>query len=246
MKKQESLQTQKPKLPTLQELIENDSMTPAEKDNKLSAILNQDPPEKWLKPHPIATVVKVREGKKVTEPLMYLPIEREEWLLRSIFGKFYVDIKNVQVLANSVVVTVRVNVTNPLTGEPEYQDGVGAAPIQTEKGKGAMDWNYAKSAGVQMAAPAAESYAIKDACEKWGKIFGSDINRNSDLDYSSLAKPTAEDLRAAILVRMAEQDFAWKDGELDRVNEIIDDKLKDSYHKVLSLMDERQITKPQK
>jgi len=32
-------------------------------------------------------------------------------------------------------------------------------------------------------APAAESYAFKDAAEKFGKIFGKDINRKDNITY---------------------------------------------------------------
>ena len=93
-----------------------------------------------------------------------------------------------QILANSVCVTVRLFVTNPITGETEWQDGIGAAPIQTDKGAGATDWNSVKTDGVQKAAPAAESYAIKDAAEKFGKIFGRDVSRKTTMDYNSLLK----------------------------------------------------------
>jgi len=38
------------------------------------------------------------------------------------------------------------------------------------------------------AAPAAESYAVKDAAEKIGKIFGKDLNRADQIVYDELAK----------------------------------------------------------
>ena len=36
--------------------------------------------------------------------------------------------------------------------------------------------------------PAAESYAVKDAAEKIGKIFGKDLNRADQIVYDELAK----------------------------------------------------------
>ena len=39
-----------------------------------------------------------------------------------------------------------------------------------------------------MAAPSAESFAIKDAAEKLGKIFGKDLNRKDAMAYDSLIK----------------------------------------------------------
>lgn len=161
------------KLPTLAELVSNDDATLRDKENALMVLLNHEPPKDWIKKHPFAKID-------------YLPIERVEYLLSRIFGKWWVDVKNIQVVANAVVVTVRVNVINPITGESDYQEGVGAAPIQTDKGATAMDLNSVKADAVMKAAPAAKSYAIKDACEHWGKMFGKDLNRKDEISYESL------------------------------------------------------------
>jgi hypothetical protein len=167
-------------LPSLNDLINDTEMSL--KENKLMVLLNQPPPDSWLLSHP--TLVGHR----------YLPIGRVEYMLTRIFTKWWVEVKNTQLLANSVVVTVRVFVINRLTNETEWQDGIGAAPIQTKKGAGAMDWNQAQSSGVQMAAPTAESYAIKDAAEKFGKLFGKDVTRKHQIDYNGLLKKEIDPL----------------------------------------------------
>ena len=164
------------KIPTMQELVQDTEASL--KDNALSVILNQEPPSAWLVNHPMISGYK------------YLPIERVEYLLTRIYTQWWVEVKNVQTVAHSVVVTVRVYVKNPITLEVEFQDGIGASPIQTDKGAGAMDWNAAKNDGVQKAAPSAETYAIKDAAEKFGKLFGKDISRKHSMSYDSLLKNT--------------------------------------------------------
>lgn len=164
-------------LPTLNELYNDKEIV--ETQNKLNIILNAEPKKSWLKKHPNATV-KNKEGNY--EPLMYLPIERVEYLLTAIFAKYWVEVKSTQQIANSVLVTVRLWVTDPLTGKDMYNDGIGAAPLQTDKGQGAIDWNFIKSNAVQIGAPAAESYAIKDAAEKFGKIFGKDLGRRDEIN----------------------------------------------------------------
>ena len=165
------------KLPTFQELlVENEDSL---KQNALTVLLNQDPPAKWLVQHPM-----IRDYR-------YIPIEKIEYLLTRIFGNWTVEIRSTQIVANSVVVTVRLHVNNPISGELMWQDGIGAAPIQTDKGAGATDWNAVKTDGVQKAAPAAESYAVKDAAEKFGKIFGRDVSRKTTMDYNSLLKKSA-------------------------------------------------------
>ena len=170
-------------IPSIQDLVNE-----TEQDlnsNALMVILNQPPIQNWLKEHPHA---KTKDANGNTVPAKYLPIERVEYLLPRIFGKWWVEVKDTKVIANSVCVTVRLFVKNPVTGETDWNDGIGASPIQTDSGKGAMDWNFAKASGVQMAAPSAETYAIKDAAEKFGKIFGKDANRQTNIDYTSLLK----------------------------------------------------------
>ena len=173
---------QKRNLPTMQELVSGDIAL--SKQNDLNVLLNQPPPDSWLKDHPTATKKYPKTGRM--EPIKYIPIERIEYLLTRLFVKWRVEVKQVQLIANSVQVTVRVHYKDPITGEWDWHDGVGANPIQTEKGAGAADWDKIKSAAVQMAAPAAKSYAIKDAAEHLGKLFGKDMNRADEIGYDSM------------------------------------------------------------
>ncbi len=158
-------------LPSLKDLVEENALT--ERENALMVLLNQDPPKDWIKQHP-------------TTKTAYLPIERVEYLLSRIFTKWWVEVKAVNCIANSVVVSVRLYVTDPITNSEIWNDGIGASPIQTDKGAGATDWTKVKSAGVMMAAPSAESFAIKDAAEKFGKLFGKDLNRKDIINYTNL------------------------------------------------------------
>lgn len=161
------------KLPTMDELVLHSEESL--KQNALMVLLNQAPPAAWVKKHP-------------TVDSLYLPIQRVEYLLSRIFTKWWVEVKTTELVANSMAVTVRLFVVNPITGETDFNDGVGAAPIQTDKGAAATDWTKIKSAGIQMALPIAESFAIKDAAEKFGKIFGKDLNRKDEISYTSLLK----------------------------------------------------------
>lgn len=169
------------KLPTLNDIIKSDNY----ENNALMVLLNQEPPAKWVKAHPFATC-KDAAGKVV--PIRYLPRERVEYLLSRIFTKWWVEILNVTLIANSPTVTVRLYVVDPVTGETSHQDGIGAAPIQTNSGAGAIDFNQMKTGSIQMAAPAAETYAIKDAAEKFGKLFGKDLNVATEISYDALLK----------------------------------------------------------
>lgn len=140
----------------------------------LKEVLNNAPNHKWLKSHPTAKGV------------LYLPIDKIELLLDMIFSEWRVEVLQLSQLAQSVCATVRVHYKNPISGEWSFHDGVGASPLQTNAGKSAADLANIKSNAVQLAAPAAKSYAIKDAVEHLGKLFGRDINRADTVGYSSL------------------------------------------------------------
>ena len=173
------------RLPTLSQIYADDSMQPIAKDNAFQVLINAEPDPRWLKDHPTAKVERLNsQGQKVKVPAKYIPIERIEWLLINVFLKYKVEIKEVQLIANSVCVTVRLFYYDHIAKEWHWQDGVGASPLQTDSGTGAG--GSLKSAAVMMAAPAAETYAVKDAAEKIGRLFGKDINRADNISFESL------------------------------------------------------------
>lgn len=159
-------------LPTLADLF-SDSIEVAGKSEGLNAILNTQPPEKWVKVHPMIPDWK------------YIPIDKVEFLLRKIFKRYWIEVLKTGMLMNAVEVTVRVHYFNPATGDMDFQDGVGAQELQTKKETGAlkMDMSNVNRGAVQMALPIAKSYAIKDACELIGNIFGGNLNRKDTIAF---------------------------------------------------------------
>ena len=171
-------------LPKLADLYSDTELKIAQND--LNILVNAEPNPGWLRDHPFAKKEVVIDGKKVKVPIKFIPIERIEWLLTRIFIRWHVEVKTVQLIANSVQVTVRLYYKDVVTKEMLWQDGIGAVALQTDSGAGAVEFDKIKSSAVQMAAPAAETYAVKDAAEKIGKFFGKDINRATQIDYTNL------------------------------------------------------------
>jgi hypothetical protein len=167
-----STQVSKKQLPSLTELYKDVQLV--SQQNDLNILLNHSPKAEWVKEHPMATGVK------------YIPISIIEYLLTSIFVKWRVEVKETKVIANAIQVTIRLHVQDPISGEWDWQDGIGAAPIQTKKGASATDFTQVLTDAVVKAAPAAESYAVKDAAEKFGRLFGKDLNRKEFLPYTAL------------------------------------------------------------
>lgn len=174
------LQAHEWKLPTIEEL----SCDPetAFKNDRFNQLLNARPPESWIKAHPL---IKMKDDNGNYVPLKYIPIEKIEFLLIKIFQKYSVEIVSTGVMFQSVYVQVRLKVENPIDGTFMIHDGIGAANVQTDAGFSAADLSHIKSGAVMMALPSAESYAIKDAAEKFGRIFGKDLNRNGVLGDNS-------------------------------------------------------------
>jgi hypothetical protein len=168
-------------LPKIQDLYLDKEMTI--KNDALLSLLNQKPDPKWVKEHPFIKKTITVNGQKIKVPYQYIPIERVEWLLKRIFKKYKIEILREGIAFNGVYVVVRIYFQNPLTNEMDWHDGIGASQLQTASGKSPADLANLNNGAITMAFPHAESLAIKDACDKIGVLFGSDLNRDS-LDYS--------------------------------------------------------------
>jgi len=160
------------RLPTLAEITAGDASVPG-KLNALNVLLNQQPPKLWL---------KVQDGVK------HLPIDKVKFLLTKIFVEWYSEIRTVQIIANSVVVTVTLHYKNPITDTWSRMDGIGAAPINTKRGASAMSWDEIVHDSVHKCVGAADAFAIKNAAKKIGRIFGADFGKEDLLDYTLLQK----------------------------------------------------------
>lgn len=158
-------------LPTLQELTNDVEI--AKKQDALNYLLNQPVPQQWVKKHPYVSVKVSNQN----QPLEYLPVEKVKQLLTQIFQVWESEIVDYKALFNAVSVQVRLRVKNPLTGEWITHDGVGAVDVQTAKGASAADLSQINTSAVMKALPAAASYALKNAAEKLGAIFGGHLQK---------------------------------------------------------------------
>lgn len=164
------METENKNLPVLRD-IEELAISIEEKEKALSVVLNQNPPPTWI---------KKQNGVK------YIPIDKVRYLLTRYYPRWDQEIKNVQVIGNSVVVTLTLHYYNPFTGELRKNDGIGAAPINTKKSTGAMDWSEIVHDSVHKCAPAAAAFALKNAAKKLGRLFGAELNSEDNVDYTTL------------------------------------------------------------
>jgi hypothetical protein len=155
-------------LPTLQELYEGD-VNLLFKNEQFNLLMSQKPNEKWIKENKFAGNSK------------YIPVGVIETLLQRIFKCYRVEILREGTAFNSVYVTVRLHYTSPVTGNWEFHDGIGAVQLQVKQGSSAAQLENINNNAVMMAFPMAKSYALKDAAEHIGAIFGRDLNRKDTM-----------------------------------------------------------------
>lgn len=157
-------------LPKIQDIY-SDKLS-VQKNDIFVTLMNQPPNQTWVKEHPFIRGYK------------YLPIERIEYLLKTIFKSYKIEITGQGQSFNGVWVTVRVHYLHPITGEWLFHDGIGASQLQTAKGTSPADLANINNGALSMAFPVAKTIAIKDACDSFGKLFGSDLNRKDIINYS--------------------------------------------------------------
>jgi hypothetical protein len=159
----------------MHDLLTGDQVLEFAKLDSLKAFLNMDAPEKWVKDHPFI------KGHK------YLPIDKVEWFLDRIFKRYRIEVLKTGMLMNTVECTIRLHYWNPVTNEWDFHDGVGAAEIQTQKDTGSLklDMTNVNRGAITMALPIAKTYAIKDAADHIGRIFGRDLNRKDTVKFGA-------------------------------------------------------------
>jgi len=162
-------------------LIESDKLIEFQKHDQFLEFINQEPPQSWLQQHPLNSSV------------IYLPIDKVELLLKRIFQEYKVEILREGQLLNSIYVTLRLHYKHPISGWT-YQDGTGAVPIRVDKGKNASSLEFIKSDAISTGLPAAVSFAIKDAADRIGDIFGGNLNRKDTLDFKPMYTDKTDEL----------------------------------------------------
>lgn len=211
------------KPPSLIELTQDIEI--AYKNDQLNLLLNQRPPEAWIKTNKFA-------GNSA-----YLPIDKVEHLLTKIFQQWRCEVIGYSQLFNAVSCHIRLHYVHPINGQWSFHDGVGAAQIQTKAGASPADLASINNNAVAMALPIAKSYALKDASHHLGKLFGKDLNRKDVLEFSpTFDNISIEDLKALFETVKAKLSIS----EIKSAERIINNQEKASYKKLLQVLTDKQ------
>ena len=178
----------KKELPIISDLYDLSISELAFQKDQYNLILNQQPQPEWILENKYANNSK------------YIPIGIKETLLQRIFKEFRVEILREGTMFNAVYVTIRLHYLHPVTGQWSFHDGTGADQVQTKQGASPADLASIGNNAVAMSLPKAVSFAISDATDHLGKLFGRDLNRTKqmpymadpNLDYESVFKELKE------------------------------------------------------
>lgn len=161
----------KKNLPSISDLYNVDNVDTYFKKDQFNLLMNQEPDPKWIQTNKFANNSK------------YIPIGIKETLLQRIFKEFKIEILREGTMFNAVYVTIRLHYIHPVTGEWSYFDGIGADQLQTKSGASPADLQNISNNAVAMSLPKAVSFAISDATDHLGKLFGRDLNREKQMSF---------------------------------------------------------------
>ena len=216
--------TIKRELPVLSEIYDIANVETLFKKDQFNLLMNQQPEPKWILENKYAGNSK------------YIPIGIQETLLQRIFKDFKIEILREGTLFNAVYATIRLHYLHPVTGEWSFHDGTGADQIQTKSGASAADLSSIGNNAVAMSLPKAVSFAISDATDHLGKLFGRDLNRKDTMSFG-VDKNLDPEAKYNELLNLFE---ILKDSipanEFDNVRNVVDGKIKTSYDKIIKYL----------
>ena len=219
----------KRELPVLSELYDVSNVDVLFKKDQFNLLMNQQPEQKWILTNAYAGNSK------------YIPIGIKETLLQRIFKEFRIEILREGTMFNAVYVTIRLHYLHPVTGEWSYHDGTGADQVQTKSGASAADLSSISNNAVAMSLPKAVSFAISDATDHLGKLFGRDLNRKETMTFGVDKNLDKEAEHSALVVLFElKQDFIPAN-DFDDIKSVIEKKQIKSYPRIKTYLDNIQI-----
>lgn len=179
------MEKEKSNLPKISDLYKDTEVQKFSKSDALNFLVNQLPKKEWIRKNPYAN------------NSLYIPIAIVETLLLKIFKQIRIEVIEYKSLFNAVACHVRLYYIDVTSGEWTYHDGLGAVEMQTSAGSGCLkpDFSNINKGAVMMALPMAKSFAIKDAAEHIGCLFGRDLNRKDIINYKQDSDKELEEIK---------------------------------------------------
>ena len=139
---------------------------------------------------PLNLEIKVN---KFANNSLYIPISIQQTKLDILFAGLWQS-KNFkwERMANEIVGTIELEVFHPIIKKWITRTGTAGVIIRFEKGSKVYEFDNKQMNALVMDFPHLEASAFNNACQKFGKWFGRDLNREHKGDYNPLM-PTLND-----------------------------------------------------
>lgn len=161
------------------QLVETMSKNTLLSEEKIKSIeqfnqkLNENPPKDEIQVNSMANNSK------------YLPISFVQTKLDEIFlGMWSFKMEHCQVIANEIIGYGSLELVNPVTGMKITRSGSAAVVIQQSKDSAITDFSSKIKNTLVKDFPHLQAECIKSAAKTLGKVFGRDLNRKFQDDYS--------------------------------------------------------------
>lgn len=214
----------KNELPIISELYDLNNIDLAFKKDQFNLIMNQQPSPEWILTNKYAGNSK------------YIPIGIKETLLQRIFKEYKIEILREGTMFNAVYVTIRLHYLHPITGEWSFHDGTGADQVQTKAGASPADLASIGNNAVAMSLPKAVSFAISDATDHLGKLFGRDLNRDKQMAFAVDKNLDIDSVYNEICNLFESKKDIIPSKEFTNIQRVIDNEEKTSYNKILKIL----------
>lgn len=152
----------------------NNEKTDLARLQNVSKMLNKQPKKDSVKANPYANNSK------------YIPISFVEMSLdESFFGLWQTRNFTSQVVVNEIIGEIELGVFHPVAKEWIWRTGVASTPIQVSAGQQLTPENKIKNTLVKDY-PHMKAECIKNAARSLGKLFGRDLNRKFEDQYTPM------------------------------------------------------------
>lgn len=157
-------------------------------EEKIVEVFQYKDRESWvqaIQKSPLDTWIKKRDlgGGKSSK---FIPLAIQQALADKLFREFDVVDEKYDVVVNEILCTVKIQIL-PDYPHSEYRriTGTAAKPIQTKSGSTPASFPSGKYANaLEYNAPSARAAAIANALTTFGNIFGRNLNRDMNSNFS--------------------------------------------------------------
>ncbi len=183
----------------------NDKLIKQSEIEQFQELLNKKPDKKSIRVN------------KFAGDSMYIPIGNIENRLDEIYsGIWSYRIDKVEMIGNSIICQIVLRVLHPIAKVWICRGGVGAVPVQLNKGEKELNFLTCKSDAFKKGVGTAKSQALRNAAQSLGEVFGRNLNREDVEEFIPISEQIGQyaDLTEEVLELLSKSNLSPADKAL--------------------------------